>query len=150
DNVKSVGSSSAATELSSPHESRVVEFGELVLDQPAHEGEVRIEGIPAGRILATVETGKAIDNPRVLASASVVLRGGDTGRVTLRPIPELPARVVPLDGTLSVPLGWPTGMLSLELIPIDLEGATDSDRKRIPVSKMETSLIGSRSLSWDL
>jgi len=111
--------------------------GEVIAEMPAQLGETRIEGLPAGDLVASVEIGWEFSSPLVVASVATTLVEQQTAHLALALSPiELP-EAVPVAGTLYVPEGWAQRRLRLEIWPSNLRGAARTDRAAIALEEME-------------
>jgi len=112
-------------------------FGNDLAQRPAQLGETLFDELLPGDLVAAVEVGDSYRSPIVLASAPVHVVARETARVVLDVEPLVAPTLVPLAGTLRVPLGWKIGQLGLELAPRRVAGTVDTDWRTLEGSEME-------------
>ena len=111
-------------------------LGTLHLSQPAVVGETRIESLPPGEFVVSIELGDEAKTLLVADRAPARLAAGETTRVTLLLAAVATPAPVSLAGTIFIPAGWRANELVLRIRPLDLVGRTDADERFVALKEM--------------
>jgi hypothetical protein len=110
----------------------------LLLERaPDPHGPTRVEGLPPGRTVLSLERGTWWDNPLVLARTSVELTAGSTTHATLTIVKSDEAHRVPLSGTLHLADEWDCTWLDLRFEPANVKGGTSLEKRGLELKDLE-------------